>query len=128
MPVTEAPSGRTATATSLPDGLGTGSSDAGRLRAYPRSLLSAAAVASSTGGRPTSRSTIWASAPPWIEADGAAGAATDTKAPGACGSPATWSPAPSETARPVASGTTEMGLLDDCDWAPKSCSITRARS
>jgi len=61
-------------------------------------------------------------------ADGSCRAATELNTPSACGSPATWSPAPSETGWPEPNGITEMGLLDEAAGSPKSASITSARS
>ena len=46
-------------------------------------------------------------------ADARDGAVTVANAPSAAGSPSTWSPVPSDTERPVAIETTEMGLLAD---------------
>ena len=56
------------------------------------------------------------------------GAVTVVNTPAAAGSPATWCPLPSETDRPVAIETTEIGLLDEKVGSPKSASITTARS
>jgi hypothetical protein len=120
---------RTVTATSAPLGAGYTASDTGRLRARPTPWLRAPAVASTACGRPASRSTTRASGLVCsATADPRGGAASAAKTPLATGSPSTWSPVPSDTGRPVAIETTEIGLLAEAVGSPKSRSITTARS
>ena len=111
--------GRTVTATSAPLGAGYTASDTGRLRARPTAWLRAPAVASTACGRPASRSTTRASGwPVSTAADVRGGALSAANTPSAAGSPATWSPVPSDTERPVAIETTEIGLLFEYVGSP----------
>src|ERR1700722_7376749 len=113
------PAGRTVTAAKAPLGPGYTASDTARRRGSPTSWLSSPAVASSTGGRPASRSTTVASGLFWSDtAPVGSGPVTAVNTPAAAGSPATWSPLPSETDRPVAIEITEMGLLDENVGSP----------
>src|SRR5262249_34647383 len=101
--------GWTTTASRAPPGAGSAPSDTGTFVRSPRSRLRSAALASSTGRRPASRSAMPESGlARAMPVDGRTGAGTDTNTPRACGSPATCLPAPSETWWPVATETTAM--------------------
>jgi hypothetical protein len=96
--------GWTTTATLSPCGSGYGRSCTGLFRLWPRARSSAPAVASTTAGRPASRSSTLESGLTCIAVtDNVAGAATDTNAPTDWGSPATESAIPSELELPVPS-------------------------
>ena len=88
------PAGRTVTAAEAPLGLGYTASDTARRRGSPTSWLSSPAVASSTCGRPASRSTTVASGLFWSDtALVGSGPASVVNTPAATGSPADLVPA-----------------------------------